>query len=306
MTRRAPKSLHDSFILYYVWLVTLTLAISSALAFEKFNMKIRKTLLGETAYYVSMSFLLWGVAVSFLMLPSMEKISDFTGIFLGIASLASLMALRSAYSMEIIQGILAPDTVGQTGTQETRILKDPSTILCGLAFLVGSVGVLRFVLNYTFLNEMMEGMSISTGLGFVFIAVPLILSVRPKFSIRLLYMGAGLTFILAFAALIGHRTGVQVLYAPLPGGGMSISTAIGLILLCIWGASMKWQGLKSRIARLVLSVCVLLIAIFAVLGYIFNISTLYSVGSFARLSVPTAMCFILIGMALFWRAWRAL
>ena len=152
----------------------------------------------------------------------------------------------------------------------------------------------------------MEGMSITTGLGFVFLAGPLVALGSAKKIRKFVYLGAIISFIIALLALIGHWLAIPVLYAPLPGGGTSVSTALGLVISSLGLTIIFQKDLRIRILRLTLAVIVLLISFLAILGYVTQLPVLYSLGSFARLSVPTAICFVFVGLASFADSWRNL
>lgn len=286
---------------YYLWLLTITVTISSASLITKFSLRMKRTLIGVTSFYFSLSFILWGAAtVSMSLHHFVKEIEIYLVIYMLISSLASLAGIYAAYHGMVIQGILVPN--GVRGVEP----KLSNAVLSALAFVIGFVGFARFALNNPLLNAMMEGMSILTALGFILLAVPLIALSRPKLLNEILYAGAGLTLTMAFVALIGHCLDIPVLYAPMPGGGLSVSTAMGFIGASIAVVFPRRQDLRAKIARLTLAVFVSLIAILALLGYLLNLPILYASSSFARLSIPTALGFILIGSALFWRAWKVL
>lgn len=66
------------------------------------------------------------------------------------------------------------------------------------------------------------------------------------------------------------------------------------------------KDLRIRIRRLTLFVIVLLISFLAILGSVTQLPVLYSLNSYARLLIPTAICFVFIGLANFLDSWRNL
>lgn len=96
------------------------------------------------------------------------------------------------------------------------------------------------------------------------------------------------------------------LYAPLSGGGVSISTVMSLIAASIGLILARHQDVRAKIILLISGWFVLFIAVLALLGYLWGIPGLYDLGPFSRLSIPTALGLILIGTTLFWRSWKTL
>jgi hypothetical protein len=299
---RKPLSefIFDQLLLYYLWLLTLGLVFSSFFTFAKFYWKIKKTIIGRVAFFVSICFLLWGVAIAVLAIPSVAEIQVYITIFLVIASFAGIAGIFAAHHEALISNILTP-----TGLAKHRFPHLTNVFSC-FALVIALIGIIRFAVNNPVLNALMEGMSVMTGLGFVFLAGPLVALVRPKRFQKLVYLGACVSFIVAIVALIGHWLVIPILYAPLPGGGTSVSTALGLIISSIGLAITFQKDLRVKIAKLTLSIIILLISILAILGYITQLPVLYSSSSLATLSIPTAICFVFIGATLFVNSWRNL
>ena len=286
--------------LYYLWLLTLGLSFSSFFTFVKFYFQIKKTIIGRVAFFVSSCFLLWGVATAVLAIPSIAETQFYITIFLSIVSFAGIAGIFAAYHEALISNVLNP-----TGLAKHRFPLLTNILSC-FTLVIATIGILRFVLNNPVLNALMEGMSIMTGLGLIFLTGPLIVLIPKKRLKKIVYLGASISFIIALVALIGHWLAIPSLYAPLTGGGTSISTALGLVISSIGLAIIFKKDLRIRIAKLTLATIILLISILAILGYTTQLSVLYSSSSFARLSIPTAICFALIGTTFFVNSWRNL
>ncbi len=259
------------------------------------------TIIGKASFFVSLSSILWCAATITMALMHLSEINIYVILYTLIASIAGLIAIQAMYHGMTMQKLLRPDNIKKEN------LKLPGVqIICIFAFLIGFVGFIRFGLNNHTLNDMMEGMSILTAIGFLSLSLPLILFQRYKISNNIFYACGGFTVLIALTALVGHILKIPQLYAPLPGGGTSVSTAMGFIGLGLWIILTKHTSLKNRITKATLATFVLIIAILAILGYITNSPMLYASSSFARLSIPTAIDFILIGSATFWYTWKTL
>lgn len=288
----------DQIVLFYLWIITLSLALSSFITFTKFYSKIRKTIIGRVAFFVSICFLLWVVATMVLAVPSIAEIQIYIRMFLIFASFAGIAGIFAAYNEALISNILTPSA---KSLQRFPYL---ARILCSLSLVVALIGIFRFAFNSSFLNSLMEGMSINTALGFAFIVGPLVVYLQLKRHREFVYMGVITSSTIALLALIGHWLEIPILYSPFPGGGTSIATAIGLIISGIELAIFCQKDLRLKFVKLILSVMILLISVLAISGYIFHIPVLYSASSFARLSIPTAVCFLLIAVMFFLNSWR--
>jgi hypothetical protein len=119
---------------------------------------------------------------------------------------------------------------------------------------------------------------------------------RPKFPNILIYLGAGTALIIAIIVLIGYYLDIPALYAPLAGGATLMETAKGFIVASLGVALARQRGLKAWIIKINLSVGVLFIVALAFIGYVLHHPAL--------LTFPTALCFFLVGVALFWRTWK--
>lgn len=291
------SSIFDQVMLYDLWLLSLTLSISASLILFSLYLRSKGTPIGRNAFYVSLSSLLWSFALVAYAIPSIEKVEVYVGIFLVGSSFACAVSMLGAYERAKIQGILTPSGRKK---QDSRTWLALSVLALNVAF----IGVLRFILSNPTLLNMMEGMSILTGLSFILIAGSLIALSRPTFPNKFIYLLIGLALAIAFTTIFGHWLEIPALYAPLPGGGTSVSTALGLIIASLGVAVARQRGLKAWVVKVNTAVGVLVIGVLAVLGYILGLPTLYSASSFARLSPPTALCFVLVGFALLLRNWR--
>ena len=290
----------DQLLLFYLWIITLSLALSSSITFTIFYSKIKRTIMGRVAFFVSICFLLWGVAAIVLAVPSVAEIQIYIAIFLIFASLAGIAGLFAAYNEALISNILNPS--GKSKHRFPNFARILSSVTLGVAL----IGILRFALNNSVLNSIMEGMSITTALGFVFIAGTLVAYLQQKRFKIILYLGAVTSLIIALLALIGHWLEIPILYSPLPGGGTSIATAVGLLISSIELAIYCYKDLRLKFVKLTLSIMILLISILAIFGYITQLAVLYSASSYAKLSIPTAICFVFIALTFFLNSWRNL
>lgn len=295
-----PEYLHEAPLVFYLWVLTLTLTVSSALLLTRFSLRIRKTIIGRTILHISISFIFWAAATASMALHHAEAIEVYGAVYMSLASMASLFTTYATWQGMVIQGILVPGQIGRTEP------KHASAILGSAVFTIGFVGFIRFALNNPFLNAMMDGMSVLTAVGLMLLSVPLITGYRVKFSDKIVLAVAVLTLVIATISLAGHVLAIPILYAPLPGGDVSISTALGFIAAGIYVLLAKREAMKIKVIRLNIAVFILLLAVIALLGLLLDLPALHSQSPFARLPVPTALGFILVGSAFSWRVWKTL
>ncbi len=282
---------------YYFWLLALTLAFASSVIFFKLYLKSKGTPLGKVAFYVAINSFLWSMAVGVLSVPSITMVGIYTDIFLLVTSLAGVASMLAAYYRTVIQGLLTPSGYGNL--RSFRLYYLP----VGLTIAIALFSVIRFVFNIPFLNATANRMSFWGAFGILFLSAALIMLARSR-PRKLVYIAIAASLIIGIIVLLGNWFLIRILFNPFTSGPTSDLTGEGLILASLGALLSTRQGLKAWIAQFIPSMGVMLMAALAIIGYIANLPTLYNGGFYVSLSIPTALCFLLIGFAQAWYFWK--
>jgi hypothetical protein len=283
---------------YYLWLLGLTLAFSSSVIFFKLYIRSKGTPLGRVAFYVSINSFLWSIAIAVLLVPSMTMSGIYTDVFLLVSSLAGVASIVGAYYRATIQSLLTPSGDGKS--RDLRVYY----VLYGLAFAVAFLSVIRFDLGIPIWIEAMKGQSIFGEVGIIFLTGSLIMLLKSRPPRKLAYIGIALALIIGFIALIGNWRLIRFMFNLFHTGYTSDLTAVGLIAASLGGVLSVRRGLRTWTAQFIPFTVVLLIGVLALVGYTISLPTLYNGGVYVGLSIPTAICFLLIGSAQVWYAWN--
>ena len=276
---------------YDVWLAALIISFSSSTILIHNYLQSRKTLIGRTALYYSLSSLIWSISISVYTFPTVEHVEFDEGFFfLGLAFLAGIIMILGAYDRAKIQSILTP-----SGKERPE-----SRFLFGLIILILAITlatILKPVINNPFLNSAIGSTSILTDVGLILISVSLFGLARPKFPKKLLYLSAGIVFTIGFVILFGFFAVnyLSPLDALLPGGGTTIEAAKGLLVASLGVPLAMQRGLKAWFAKIILAMGVLFIAIL-------DLFAQYYLKHPVFLSNSAALCFIIIGIEQLWSA----
>ncbi len=285
---------------YYLWLLTLTLSLSSSIIFFKLYLNSRGTPLGRGAFYVSINSILWTIAIGFLSLwvSSMAMLGAPAWIFLSLTSAAGIASSIGAYYRAQIAGLLNP-----RGEEKTHIALCYSLGI--LAVLVAVVNDVLLAVGSRFLNIGVNGMSILGSLGIILAAGSIIALTLPKLpNKKIAFVSALFASVIGLAAIAGYSFGIRFLYSPFAGKPVSDLTAVGFIVAGLWVLLSLKRGDKAWTARFIPPACVLLISVLAIIGYIVNMPVLFNGGTTMKLSVPTAFSFLLLSSAQLWYSWR--
>ncbi len=285
---------------YYLWLLTLTLSFSSSIIFFKLYLKSRGTPLGKGAFYVSINSILWTIAIGFLSVwvSSMAMLGTPAWIFLSLTSAAGIASTIGAYYRAQIAGLLNP-----RGEEKTHITLCYSLSI--MAVLVAIFNDVFLAIDSRFMNIGANGMSVFGSLAMILAAGSIIALTLPKSPLkRLAFLCAILASLIALLAIIGYWLGIKSLYSPFDGKAISDLTAVGLVAASLWTFLSLKRGDKAWTARFIPSASVLLIAVLAVVGYIIDMPVLFNGGTVMKLSVPTAISFLLISSAQLWYSWK--
>jgi len=247
--------------------------------------------MGRTALYYSLSSLIWSISISVYTFPTVELVEFGEGFFfLGLALLAGLIMILGAYDRAKIQSILTP---GGKERHESRFL----LALCILVLAITFAEILRPVINSPSLNSALGSTSVLTDVGLTLISISLIAIIRLKFPKKLLYLLAGVVFVIGFVILFGYFAVnyLTPLDAFLPGGGTMLEAAKGLLFASLGVLVAMQRGLKAWFAKIILGMTILFIAIL-------DLFAQYYLRHPVFLSNSVAFCFILIGMVQLWSA----
>lgn len=276
---------------YYLWVLALSLSITTIVVLFKFALS-KKGLLSKSSMFLASGFTLWTFAIIVHVIehPILEwdmYISIFT-YFIGSLYMAYL-----AYYQEQVTHFL------QTIKQK-RIKPKITKISLYLGIVMAFMGAARFFLGIDLLNAMYEGMSIITAIALLLVGISLLPQLLPKKFKRIPKETVYLPFIMGIMALVGHFLNFPLLYAPIPGGGTSIPTAISILALCMALLTFPYNNnLKVRMVGWGLINAAILFASLGLVGHVFNLPVLYGAEFFARLSIPTAITILLILFGMF-------
>ena len=295
------QTIFEHGIIYYLWLLTLSLAFAQSIILVHLYLKSKGTPIGRLAFYISLSSLMWSIATAVYAVSFMQAAETYIGAFLFVASAAGITSTLGAYERARIQGILTP--TGERDIKECRVCRYLGVLV--LAIAIFEIGV--FVSRIALMNLAIESFSFVSALGFLFIAASLIALTQPKFPAKLAYIGVGIALIMAFLVLIGHLLGISALHELIHvAGAGEVSTSVGLIVASFGVISLAQRGLKAWIVKINFATNILVIAALAVPEHIFYQPTIYSEASFATLSIPATASFFFLGLALLWAAWKQL
>lgn len=286
-------------IYYYLWIAGLTTAIASSLLFFRLGISIRKSLVGKIIFYLSFAY---GLMAGVITLQAFEHpvwtpITAFSFFILLMAGIITLYVVSIGFRVyKLIE-------VHTTEVYKPKILFIPITIGISL----GGLGLIRFLLNNSFLLDALDGFSVQTcvasgllGVGLVYVLF------RENNGKRYKSIFCGISVIvIALISLIGIWFNIENLYMPFEGGGLSTPTAIafigmGIVLLILH----KGSNSKLLITMLSLLSLVIIAVSFATLGYLLEIPELYSPQSAARMSPPTIIMVYSYSITLLVSLWK--
>src|SRR3990172_6395407 len=192
------ETVFDHGVIYYLWLLTLTLAFAQSIILINLYLKSKGTPIGRLAFYTSLSSLMWSAATVVFAVRSIQEAEVFVGVFLFITTIAGIAATLAAYERARIQGILTP--TGEREIKGCRLCRFLGVLVLIIAF----VEIILFILNVPSLNAGIEGFSAISAISFIFISGSLIALTMPKFPNRIVYVGCGFAVIAASIVLLGH------------------------------------------------------------------------------------------------------
>lgn len=182
---------------------------------------------------------------------------------------------------------------------------------CGATvFLIGLLDVFGWAFGINALQSIFEDfmeMKLNTAILFLMMSTILILIALPqsKRSIIIQRFVAALVMSLAVLTLVEYILHINLgIDDPLqiddpgdhtgPAGRPSIGTATGFLLLSVASFMLSTDKHYNNQFGEALSGLVLAIGLMAAFGYIYNVSSLYSIPFFATMALHTSLCFILL------------
>ncbi|MEQ8407479.1 MAG: ATP-binding protein [Gammaproteobacteria bacterium] len=185
-----------------------------------------------------------------------------------------------------------------------------SLLIYSCAFLLGAIGMLGWLLDSQTFRTVLPGlasMKFNTGLCFVLLAGSGFLHrLKDQAWIQSAYVAcialvAALSGLTVLQSMLQIDLGVDQLFvtdnvtaADARPGRMSIGTSTSFLLLC----TAYWCGYKLNFkAMQLIAVSVFIIGLLAALGYLFDISSLYSFPLFASFALHTALAVMFLASA---------
>jgi signal transduction histidine kinase/DNA-binding response OmpR family regulator len=189
-----------------------------------------------------------------------------------------------------------------------------SRALLRLVLLIGGLALVGWQLDIDALKSVLPrrvAMNPFTALGFLLAAVSLwLLEAEPDGPARRVWMrraawvGAGSVAAIGVVTIVGYVLGEnigldQLLFrARLGGNRIAPNTALNFLLvglaLLLFAAESRWGIRPAQLLALLPTA----IALMSLLGYVYAVGELYGIGSYIPMSLPTAIAFLAVGLAI--------
>ncbi len=284
-------------IFYYIWLLSLTFAVSSALLLLRLGITIRKSLVGQLIFSISLAYTFW--IISQILHSFIHDKVEFLDWFAVIALFTgSLIGLYVAYIGFKVHDLLE--------IHEKKILKFRiQLILIFLGISMGIFGSIRFLFNNSFMNEIFEGLSVQEGLIFILIGIGTVFLFYREDRLYLPKIFGVIAVVVATVTWISVWFNIEMLYMPFFGVGFSApsaATVIALGLILIFYS--KTDNYKILIFIVILLSLIFVVTSLALIGYITQNPELYSPHYLAKLSLSTVIVLYSYSLVIMVSLWK--